>query len=280
MENRPDTQSKAPPSASTPSLGARVAKGAGWIVAARVAVRFLGFFNTIIVARLLAPEDFGIVAIGVTAMQLLQGFSDIGVSQAVIRFRDATTKDLDTLFTLSAIRGIVVAALLAAAAPMAAAFYGDPRVFWVFIGVSLFPLLTGLINPRFYEFERDLDFSREFIVSTLNKLAGVGVSVTIALLYRSYAAIIFGLIAGAAVQLALSYVFRPYRPRASLDSLDKVFGFAGWLTGVSFVTALNNKIDALIVARLAGADDAGKYYVGVQISELPSHEVAGPVARA
>ena len=71
-------------------------------------------------ARLLAPEDFGLVAIGVTTMQLLQGFSDVGVSQAVIRFKDANDKDLNTLFTLSAIRGVIVAALLAAIAPLAA----------------------------------------------------------------------------------------------------------------------------------------------------------------
>ena len=266
--------------AETSSLSARVAKGAGWIVAARFAVRLLGFFNTIVVARLLAPEDFGLVAVGVTTMQLLQGFSDIGVSQAVIRFRDATRADLDTLFTLSAIRGVLVAGLLAAAAPFAATFYGDGRVFWVFAGVALFPLLTAFVNPRFFEFERDLDFSREFIVTTLNKLAGVAVSVTIAVVYRSYAAIIFGLIAGGAVQLVLSYAFRPHLPRFSLASFDKVFGFSGWLAGVSFAAALNNKIDALVVARLAGAEDAGKYYVGVQIAELPSYEVAGPIARA
>ena len=265
---------------NAPSLSARVARGAGWIAAARFAVRLLGFFNTIVVARLLAPEDFGIVAIGVTTMQLLQGFSDIGVSQAVVRFRDATKDDLATLFTLSALRGLLIAALLLAIAPFAAHFYDDARVFWVFAGVALYPALTGLINPKFYEFERDLDFSREFVMSTATKLAGVAVSITIAVIYRSYLAIIIGLVASGFVQLVLSYGLRPFRPRFSFASLEKVLGFSGWLAGVSFVAALNNKLDALIVARLAGATDAGKFYVGVQIADMPSHEIAGPIARA
>lgn len=262
------------------NLRDQVAKGAGWIVAARFAIRVLGFVNTIVVARLLAPEDFGLVAIGVTTMQLLQGFSDVGVSQAVIRFKDADDRDLNTLFTLSAIRGVLVATLLVAIAPLAANFYDDPRVLGVFLGVALYPLVVGFINPKFFEFERNLDFTKDFIVTTINKLAGVAVSITIAFMFRTYWAIILGLVTGGIVQLALSYIMRPYAPRLTFTSFKKVIGFSGWVTGVSFFAALNNKLDALIVARFASTEDAGNYYVGLQLSELPSTELASPIARA
>ncbi len=261
-------------------LKSDVAKGAGWIVAARFAVRMLGAINTIIVARILAPADFGLVAIGVTAMQLLQGFSEVGVGQAVIRFRNAGRDDLNTLFTLSALRGIIVTLLLIAAAPFAANIFDDPRVFWVFLGVALYPLALGFINPRFFEFERDLDFSKDFIVSAGNKLAGVGVSIAIAAIFKSYWAIILGLVTGGFVQLILSYAMRPFRPRFTFASLDKVFAFSGWLAGVSFMAALNNKLDALIVARTLGEDDAGDYYIGLQLADLSTSELASPIARA
>lgn len=261
-------------------VGARVARGAGWLGAGRLAVRLLGFLNTIVLARLLAPEDFGLVAVAVTAMQLLQGFSDVGVGQAVVRFRDAGRRELDTLFTLGVLRGVLVAGLLAVAAPFAAAFFGDPRLFWVFLGVAVYPLAVGLANPKFFEFERDLDFSREFWATTLNKLAGVGVSVAVAVAFRSYWAIILGLVVGGLVQLVLSYVLRPYRPRLSFAAFDRVFAFTSWLAGVSFFAALNNKIDALIVARLLGQSNAGAFYIGVQLSDLPGTELAATVARA
>ncbi len=262
------------------SLSSRVARGASWIVGGRLVMGLFGFLNTIIVARLLAPEDFGIVAIGLTTMQILTNLSDFGVSQAVIRFRDADRNDLDTLFTLSALRGALIAGALALAAPFAAAFYNDERVLWVFAGVAAYPLVTGFINPRFYEFERALDFSKEFFAAVLNKLAGVAVSIIIAVVFRSYWAIILGLATNGLVQLGLSYFMRPYRPRVSFASLKRILGFSGWLTGVGLMSALNNKLDPLILARAIGLTGAGHYFIGLQLAELPTRELAFPVTRA
>lgn len=273
-EHRP---AAAPPQ---PSLTARVARGAGWIVAGRAVMGLLGFLNTVIVARLLLPDDFGVVAIGLGAMQILTNVSDIGVSQAVIKFRDAGRDDLDTLFTLSMIRGLIIAAALVGLAPAAAAFYGDDRVFWVFCGAALYPLVTGLINPKFFEFERDLDYSKEFIATVIFKLAGVIVSIAVAVLYRSYWAMILGLAANGFVQMLLSYAMRPYRPRLTLISFRKVFGFSGWLAGVGIMSALSNKLDPLIIARAMGATGAGHYFMGMQLAELPTRELAFPASRA
>lgn len=262
------------------SLAVRVARSAGWIVGGRIVMGLFGFLNTIIVARLLAPDDFGIVAIGLTTMQILTNLSDIGVSQAVIKFRDADRNDLDTLFTLSAIRGALIAVALAIAAPVAAAFYGDERVFKVFLGVALYPLVTGFINPRFYEFERLLDYSKEFIAAVVNKLAGVAVSILIAVIFRSYWAIVLGLATNGVVQLILSYTMRPYRPRISFASVRRILGFSGWLTGVGLMSALNNKLDPLILARPVGIEGAGHYFMGLQLAELPTREIAFPATRA
>jgi len=264
----------------TATLSARVARSAGWIFGARLVMGLFGFLNTIIVARILAPEDFGVIAIGLTTMQILVNVSDIGVSQAVIRFRDASRADLDTLFTLSAMRGVMIAVFLAAVAPFAAGFYDDRRVMFVFLGVALYPLLTGFINPRFYEFERLLDFSKQFTVEVLNKIAGVIVSITVAVIFKTYWAILLGLATTAAVHLALSYQLRPYLPRFSLVSFRRILGFSGWLTGVGLMAALNNKLDSLILARVIGVTGAGHFFMGLQLAELPTREIAYPATRA
>lgn len=262
------------------SLAARVARSAGWIIGGRFVMGAFGFLNTIIVARLLVPDDFGIVAIGLTAMQILTNLSDIGVSQAVIRFKDADRADLDTLFTLSAIRGALIAGVLCLSAPFAAEFYGDRRVMWVFLGVAAYPLLSGFINPRFYEFERLLDYSKEFVAAVLNKVAGVTVSIVIAVIFRSYWAIVLGLATNALVQLILSYWMRPFAPSLTLASMRRILGFSGWLTGVGLMSALNNKLDPLVLARAVGAEGAGHYFMGLQLAELPTREIAFPAARA
>jgi len=239
-----------------------------------------GFLNTIIVARILAPEDFGLVAIGLTTMQILINITDIGVSQAVVRFRDASRADLDTLFTLSALRGVIIALFLVAAAPLAAGFYSDARVMWVFFGVAFYPLLTGFINPRFYEFERSLDFSKQFTVEVANKIAGVIVSITIAVMFKTYWAILLGLATNAIIHLWLSYQMRPYMPHFSMASFRRILGFSGWLTGVGLMAALNNKLDPLILARALGVTGAGHFFMGFQLAELPTREIAFPATRA
>ena len=165
----PETPTPASQNSLTPeggeTLTGRVARGAAWILGAGISARLLGALNMIIVARLLAPADIGLVAVATITMQLLQGFSDIGVSQAVVKFRDADRDDLDTLFTLAVLRGLLIGLLLAGAAPFAAAFYNDPRMFWAFLGIAAFPVIMGFVNPKFFEFERDLKFSREFITT-------------------------------------------------------------------------------------------------------------------
>lgn len=261
-------------------LAVKIAKGAGWIVASRLMMRVFGFLNTIIVARLLAPEDFGLIAVGMTAVQLLQGISDIGVSQAVVKFQDAGRAEIDTLFTLSALRGSLIAAAMVLAAPIAGSFYGDPRMTLVFFGLAAYPLLLGLINPRFFEFERSIDFSKEFIWEVAAKLVGVVTTISIAVAFKSYWAIVLGVVFGAATQLVLSYWMRPYAPRLSLAAFKRVWGFSGWLAGVSFIVALGNKLDAFVLARTSGAADTGKYWMGMQLAELPTSELAWPIARA
>ena len=261
-------------------LTERVARGAIWIVAARFIVRSLGLINTFILARLLVPGDFGVVAIGLTVMQLLQNLSDIGVSQAVVRFRDATRDHFDTLFTLSIIRGVIVGAILLSVSYFASDFYKDERVGTVFMVLAVAPIIQSLVNPRFFEFERDLDFSREFMASGINKIVGVVISVSIALTFGNYAAILGGLVAGLTAQTILSYLFRPYAPRLTFSKLRELFSFTGWVTGLSIVSALNNKLDMLIVGRFIGPAQTGAYYLGSSVAAIPSTEIAHPIARA
>lgn len=280
-----DKVSPGPPTAPAPAeepggIGARVARGAGWIVASRLSMRLLGFVNTIIVARLLAPADFGLIAVGMTAVQLLQGLSDIGVSQAVVKFRDAGRDEIDTLFTLSVLRGLFIAALMLGAAPLAVAFYNDARMAHVFIGLAFYPAIGGFINPRFFEFERAIDFSKEFTWEVTTKILSVVVTIGVAFAFRSYWAIVWGVLAGTATQVALSYLMRPHAPRFTFIAAKKVLGFSGWLTGISFIVALSNKLDSFVLARAVGPVLTGKYYVGFQMAELPTSELAWPIARA
>ena len=270
------------PANGTPQqpLGQRIALGTIWIVAARLLVRSMGLISTLVLARLLVPDDFGLVAIGVTMMQLLSNFTDIGISQAVVKFRKSDREFLDTLFTISVLRGVLVSILLVITAFLSEYFYDDTRTFWVFLGIAIAPFLSGLTNPKFHEFERDLDFSKKFKLQAFAKIASVIVAVSIALIYRNFWAIIASICIGALVEMVLSYVLNPYKPRLKLSADKELVGFMGWLTGVSFVVALSNKLDTLLLPRLTNTAATGAYYIGHQLVDLATIEIATPVATA
>lgn len=261
-------------------LDGKIARGAAIMSAARIGARFIGFINTLVLARLLTPDDFGVVAIGVTIMQLLQNFSDIGVAQAVIKYHDGDRDQTDTLFTLSLLRGVGVAAILAFLAVFAGRFYADERMTTIFLAFAGTTVLSGLINPRFYEFERDLDFSKEAFVSIALKVISVLVSILIAVAFRSYWAIVAGYGAGVLSQLILSYVLKPYRPRLSLKSVSSLIEFSGWVTATSALVALNNKTEVLIIGRMLGTRLTGLFHVGEQVAAIATTELATPIARA
>lgn len=264
----------------TGSLSHRVAKGAAWIAGGGVVVRLIGLINTLILARLLTPNDFGVVAIGVTITQLLQNLSDVGVSYAVVHFRNAGRRELDTLFTFSVLRGVIVASLLIVVSFFAGNFYGDGRVRWVFLAMAAVAVVQSLWNPAFHEYQRNMDFSKEVYANALSKVASVAISVAVAVIFRTYWSIILGIAIGALVQLFVSYGMRPYRPRLSLAAFHDLIGYSGWLAGLSAVTAMNNKMDELIMGRIVGAQATGIYYVGHQVAALPGSEIALPIARA
>ncbi|MEO1014124.1 MAG: lipopolysaccharide biosynthesis protein [Pseudomonadota bacterium] len=270
-------------SQSTPDAGGvdgKVARGAAWIAGGYFGLRVIGLANTLIIARILAPDDFGIVAIGVTLMQLLRNFSEIGVVQAVVRFDKAGRRELDTLFSLSVIRGLLIAAILLGAAVYAPAFFDDARIGPVFVVMAMTAFVQSLENPRFHEFQRAIDFRREMFVMTAEKIVMAGVSISIALVYESYWAIILSILIGAIVKVGLTYGMRPYAPRLGFGAFNDIIGFTGWLTGLAIVVAVNNKVSPLILGRLLGPSLTGVYSVGATIAYLPGSDIAEPVARA
>lgn len=261
-------------------LSGRIASASATVFMLQVTLRLIGLLNTFILARILLPDDFGLVAIGISVLQLIQNLTDIGVSQTVIRYQNPTDTKLNTIFTLSLLRGIAIAIVLILIALNATFLFQDPRVQVLILGLSIIPLLHAGINPKYFQFEGQLDFTKEFFTGVTEKMLGVVVSVTIALIWQTYLAIVFGLIAGTLVKLILSYFLLPFRPRLTLASFSEIWGFTGWLGGVSFVTSLNNKLDVIMMGRILGPTPTGIFYIADQLAGMASTEIASPIARA
>lgn len=261
-------------------LARRVAKSAATIAFGRIAVRLIGLANTLIVARLLTPDDFGLVALGVVVMQILEQLSEVSVSRTVVKFRDAGRELFDTLFTLSIIKGVLVLGVMLALAPLAVGFYDDTRVDGIFVALGLVSLVRSVRNPRFHEFERDLDFSRELLVGVLTKVVSVALSIAIALHYESYWAIVAGIAAGVVLEVILSFWLKPFLPKLSFAAFRQLISFTGWLSAAGALIAINNKLGPLVLGRIVGTGPTGAYYVGGQLAAMVGRELAQPIVKA
>lgn len=253
----------------------RVAAGVGWLYAYRWLERLLDFLALVVLARLLAPDDFGLVAIAASLVTIVEGLSALDLDKALIRSRDEDRALYDTAWTLSVSRGLVAAACMWLVALVVA----DARMAAVLRVLALGPILNGVRNPRFVTFERDLVYSKLAGLTIAAKLVSVGITLGLALAYRSYWALVAGQLAYALAGTVLSYVLQPYRPVPSLARFPALFAFSGWLSLTGAVTALSMETDKLIVGWLLGVGDAGYYFMAQRVGVLPTQELLSPLQR-
>jgi len=109
------------------SLSQRVVHAGFWAFVLRIISRLFGLARTIVLARLLAPNDFGLYGIALLSLSALETFSRTGFEQALIQKKEDIKPYLDTAWTVQVIRGFVLASILVLGAPLVGAFFGEPR---------------------------------------------------------------------------------------------------------------------------------------------------------
>ncbi|MCG6965512.1 MAG: oligosaccharide flippase family protein [Chromatiaceae bacterium] len=269
-----------PPDQASKSLSGSVAAGAVWLAGGRFLVRSIGLISTIILARLLLPEDFGLVALATALLFVLDTLSDLRFEQAIIAQRDTRAADLNTAWTLNLLRGAGLALVLAAAAYPYASVMGDPRLIDLLLLLALLPLLDGLKNPAFVTFEKSMVFHREFALQLAQKITAFCVTVTLAWLIRSYWALVAGMLTGNAVRVLASYQMHPFRPRPALAGWRRLVAFSGWLMGANVLHAAMQKAEFFLIGVFLPVRVAGLFQVGSDVSNMASNEAVIPIKRA
>ena len=265
---------------SEPSILKKTVRGAGWTVAWRVATRLMGTVNTLVLARLLLPGDFGLVALATGFAQTLLALSSLGIAEAVIRERAPSRALYDTAFTLTVLRGAATAAGIAICAWPAAAFFGDRRLVPVLLALGACHFVSSCENIGTVEYFRDFAFDKEFKLKLLPRLAGVAVTIAAGLVWRNHWALIAGIATGHVLSTAMGYVMHPYRPRLSLAAWNQLAGFSFWSWAISVATMVRDRVDSFVVARVLGMAQIGVYALGADVATMAPYALAAPVGRA
>jgi O-antigen/teichoic acid export membrane protein len=253
--------------------------GSAWLIGLRWSVRLTGVVSTIVLARLLAPADFGIVAMAMIVVALFEVLNQTGQKLVIIRHLSPTREDYDTCWTISIFIGFVVAVTIVLVAPVTQLYFRDPRVVPVMQCLALRSAIAGFENVGVLDYRRDLHFNKFFLYSMLPKLASFVVTIVLAVALRNYWALVAGILIFAIVSNLLSYAMHPYRPRLSLAKLREIWSFSFWTFFRAVGWSLSGQVDQLAIGGIAGAASMGRYAVASDVASSPSVELTGPVVQ-
>jgi O-antigen/teichoic acid export membrane protein len=262
------------------SVRKEIASGAAWMLAFKLTERLLGLFSTVILARILLPSDFGIVAMAMSLVAVLELLTSFSFDVALIQRHELERRHLDTAWTFNLMFGVSVCLLMLALAPVAATYYRDDRLEPVVYALAFGWLVQSFENIGTVAFRRELQFEREYRFLAAKKGFGVLVTVPLAFWLQSYWALVIGSVATKCFSVLISYRMHPYRPRPSLAGARDLLNFSGWLMVNNALYFLNQRSTDFVVGRLTGAPALGLYNVSFEISNLPTTEIAAPVNRA
>lgn len=262
------------------NLGSKVAKGAVWMVAMRFIERAIGLVSTLILARLLIPEDFGVVAMAMAVIAFVEIAGQFGFDIALIRDQNATRAQYDSAWTISVIYGAFGGALLAVAAGPAATFFSDPRLEPIIYVLAFATFVQGFENIGIIDFRKNLAFNKDFHFAFAKKLISFAITVVLAFQFRSYWALVAGMTASRLAGVALSFAMHPYRPRFNLEHVGSLFRFSRWIVLTRIIEYLGGRGPDFIMGRYLDAAALGLYRVGREISTLPTSELIAPIMRA
>jgi O-antigen/teichoic acid export membrane protein len=255
----------------------RTAQAVGWLSLSRLAAKGIDFCLLLILGRALLPADFGLVALAMTLVVMLDAISELPVAQAIVRMSDPTREHYDTAFTLATIRAVVLGSACMALAWPFATFYNDTRLIDLILLLSLAFMSRGLVSPRLAHYARNLDFRRDFIIDMAGKVMSLVCAGTVALVFRSYWAIAAGTVSYWLTTVTASYIVAPYRPRLTLRHAESFGRFLGWSTAAQMVNAINWQSEKLVLGRFAAATEVGQFSMGSDLANLPTRILVAPL---
>ena len=254
-------------------------RSAATAVALTWVLRFIGLFSVFVLARLLSPRDFGIIALAAATMALVDIFSALGIRQALLRIPDPERAHLDTAWTIQLILLVLLAATLAASAPAAAVFFREPALAPVTAMLSLRLVFQGLANIGIVEFDRSLQMGKDLRMRVSVRLAALAGTIAAAVLLRSYWALVIGLVLQSALHAGASYLFHPYRPRLSLAKRSELLNVSLWMFLAYAAQVVHQQAERLAVGRIAAAHLVGLYSVGKDLASIFTLEIATALNR-
>lgn len=228
--------------------------------------------RNMLLARVIAPDQFGLMAIVLAVLALFEAITEVGVAQAVIQNKRGVTEEfLNVAWWFGIARGVVVAVVALSLAGPIADFYDLPELAPLLMVAALSVALTGLVSPRIYALQREFRFS-----ATLVSIQGAGLIATVVTVFlglwlQNVWALVWGTVLEAFLRFVLSFLVAPIRPslRWEAQSRRDLYRFARGMAGLSLLTFLAMQADTIVLARTVTVESLGLYAMAITLAAFP-----------
>ena len=251
------------------NVRSRTAAGATILVVSRLITRCIDFGALIVLGRFLSPEDFGLVALAMSVIMIVEAIMELPLGYALVALPTRTKLHFDTVFTLQLLRGCVLAVVLLISAWPISWLYHDDRLIALVCALSIAPAARGLASPRMIERSINFDFMPNLIMEVVGKFVAFVLSVGSAWLTRSHWSLAIGTIASPVAMLVVSYIYAPYWPVISLRKWHEFSGYVRWTAFGQTIRALVWQMDSLVLGRYVNRSELGGFSMASNLAALP-----------
>lgn len=265
--------------AASGELGNRAVRGAAVTMIAQGSKIVIQVLSTVILARLLAPADYGLIAMIMAVIGVADIFRDFGLSTAAIQSPTLSREEQHNLFWVNTALGVALAAVVVVGAPLLAALYNEPQITPVARVLAVIFVINGMMTQYRADLVRRLLFKRIALADILGPLVGLGVGVAMALGGFGYWALAGQQLAQLVVVLVLLAVGARWLPRwwHRRVPMRRFLTFGGHLVGSQLVTYAGNNIDTLMLGLRTTPSILGLYSRSYQLLMQPLGQIRGPI---
>lgn len=249
----------------------RVTAGFGWVALCNYSNRLLGLVTTLLLAKLLVPADFGLVAIASMVLEMIQVLKDMGLSEAVIYNKREDRSAVDTAHTILVGYSVCLFLVAAAMAPVTAHFYGNPTIVPIVLLMASTLVVNSLRSVPLTLARKNLDYAKLVIPDVVSVAVASAVSILMALAGFGVWSLVVKTVLHSALALVLLQFVLPYRPRFAFDraAARELLQYGRFIVGASLLLVTLYNIDKFYVSRFAGVAALGLFVLAMRIAELP-----------
>lgn len=260
-------------------LGGRAARG-GAVTFGWHGLKFVvGITATAILARLLTPQDYGLIGMVAVFTSFMSMLKDMGLSLATVQKQEISHKEISNLFWVNVCLGLIIAFFTALIAPLIAWFYGEPRLVLITIGSALGFIIGGFAVQHEALLKRQMKFFALGLIAFASMVAGYAVGILMAWKGYGYWALVGSQLALLSAQTTGVWLMSRWRPgRPSRNSgIRPMLAFGRNMTGYAVVNVFAKNLDGLLIGRVWGPRQLGLYTRAAQVLSLPTDQINEPL---